>query len=161
MKNIAWFIFLMTACSVVIAECPPGEKLIAECVLPGAIEKQAMICYRKEKPVKLSYYFNNNEKTELEVNFGEKRKLSRWVDEATYTRYLWFTKDSYQYVIGVPQETPDAVAFLWVIRNNDKVIMSKNCLENSFGDKDERHPYIKDVSSTEGESSGFPFMSVK
>lgn len=24
----------------VVAECPPGEKLIAECVLPGAIENK-------------------------------------------------------------------------------------------------------------------------
>ena len=156
MKFIA--LLLLASAAHATDSCPSGEKLVAECILPGKIERKASICFSKGQTTSLSYYFKKGENTELEVNFSEKNKLNRWTDDGTYTRYFWFTRGAYSYIIGVPQETLGAVSFLWVKRKGDTKISDKGCVSNSFGDKDVSHPYIKDIPSSETKGKGFPFF---
>lgn len=161
MKYVFWFFIFISSYSVMSDECPPGESLVAKCILPGKVERNALICYKEKSPVSLSYYFIKNKHTDLKVDFSESRKLNRWIDEGTYTRYFWFSRGEYRYIIGVPQETVGAVSFLWVMKSKDETIVSKSCMENSFGNKDVDHPYIYDVPYTKGKDNGFPFLPIE
>ena len=156
MKSIYAIILFGTNAAYAAGSCPSGQKLIAECSLPGKVERKALICYSLEKPTSLTYFFKRKGHVELEVKFSEKNKLKRWTDETTYTRYFGFYRGSYSYTIGVPQETPGALAFLDV-KNGDTLLSTTDCLSNSFGEKDVAHPYIENVPDLKVRENHFKF----
>ena len=156
MKSIYAILFFATNAAYAVGGCPSGQKLIAECSLPGKVERKALICYSQEKPTSLTYFFKRKDHVELEVNFSEKNKLKRWTDEATYTRYFGFHRGSYSYTIGVPQETPGALAFL-DIKKEDNLLSTTDCLSNSFGEKDVVHPYIENIPDVKVRGNHFKF----
>lgn len=156
MKSIYVILLFITNSAYAIDGCPSGQKLIAECTLPGKIERRALICYTLEKPISLTYYFKKNGHVDLEVNFSDKNKLKRWVDDATYTRYFGFHRGSYSYTIGVPQETPGALAFL-DIKKAGALLSTTDCLSNSFGEKDIAHPYIENIPDIKVRENNFKF----
>lgn len=95
-------------------------------------------------------------KTELRVDFNSTRKLKRWVDKWTYTTYFGFSEGKYDYILGVPEEKPNAVAFL-NIKKDGKPISTSNCSSNSFGEKDIKNINIEDVSDSSVRDNGFKF----
>ena len=153
------FIVMLFFLNAAFAEisCPSGERLVAECALPSKkLEKKALICYRTTQPISLTYYFKRGQNVELEVKFNELNKLKRWLDKGTYTRYFGFSRGSYAYVIGVPEEKPGAVAFI-DIKKDKSLLSSTDCLTNSFGDKDVEHPYIAIIQDEIVRANNFEF----
>ena len=156
MKLACVILLFVTNVAHAVDGCPSGQKLIAECSLPGKVERKALICYTRDKPILLTYYFKKNGRVELEVKFTEKNKLKRWTDEGTYTRYFGFFRGSYSYTIGVPEERPGALAFL-DIKDGDTLLSTTDCLSNSFGEKDAEHPYIENVPDVKVRENHFKF----
>lgn len=84
------------------------------------------------------------------------RPLFRWVDKATYTTYFGFRTGEYGYVVGVPQQTFGAKAFLEVLKLN-KTIMSKTCTANSFGSERLKSVAIKELEDGSVRAQHFSF----
>lgn len=134
--------------------CVGDEVPMAYCLLPGDVKRRASIC--TDKLGNLYYRFTRNGKTELKVNFNRNHKLRRWVDKATYTTYFGFSKGEYSYVIGVPEEKPNARAFLEVTKKS-KIIFTQNCVENFFGEKHIKNNFIEDVPDDYVRKNNFAF----
>lgn len=136
------------------SECDFNETLLASCDFPGG-RRAAVFCassYKNES----RYFLKNGDVIELEVKFNGKNKLKRWLDLGTYTTYLGFNKECYSYVIGIPEEKPDAVAF-FDIKKNGRVISTKKCSSNSFGEKKFKNNSIDDVLDGVVRDNGFKF----
>lgn len=114
------------------SECDFNETLLASCAFPGG-RRVAVFCANNFKN-ESRYFLKNVDIVELEVKFNDKNKLKRWLDLGTYTTYIGFNKGYYSYLIGIPEEKPDAVAF-FDIKKNGRVISTKKCSANSFGEK--------------------------
>ena len=112
-------------------------------------------CASADKKI-VNYRFGLSSKVELDAVFSSEAPLSRWVDTATYTVYLGFRRAKYSYVFGVPQETLGARAFLDVAKDN-KDLMSAECTDNSFWEKDLGTEAIKEVENEFVRSNSFIF----
>lgn len=123
--------------------CKTDEIMIASCLLNEKKQRILSLCSSADK-LNISYRFGTRSKVELDVIFSNKEPVSRWVDVTTYTTYFGFRLKEYAYVVGIPQERYGATAFLEVTKN-DLGIMDRNCVENSFGEKNLRSDAIQDV----------------
>ncbi|MDN0110114.1 hypothetical protein [Yersinia mollaretii] len=155
MKRLLFTFLLVPAYQTYAAECSSDETMIASCTLSGKMQRVAAFC-TNEKTDTLYYVFRNGEDIELKVDFSESRKLKRWVDKWTYTTYFGFSQGKYDYVLGVPEEKPNAVAFLNIKKDGESVSI-KNCNFNSFGEKDIKNNSIDDVSDSSVRNNGFKF----
>ncbi|MCK1792054.1 hypothetical protein [Pseudomonas violetae] len=135
--------------------CTTDEVMIASCHLNEKKNRILSFCSSADKKV-VSYRFGLISKVELDAVFSSEAPLSRWVDTATYTVYLGFRRAKYSYVFGVPQETLGAKAFLDVAKDN-KDLMSAECTDNSFGEKDLGSEAIHEVEDEFVRSNGFIF----
>lgn len=150
------FVFMMFSISYANAnECANNETLIASCLLSGKVSRIATFC-AKPKDETIKYTFKKGVKKELVVGFDSKNKLKRWVDLGTYTTYLGFSRGEYSYILSIPEEKPGVVAQLDVKKNN-KLISSKQCDSNSFGDEGIKMNSIEDVSDDLVRDDGFKF----
>ncbi|GAA0480545.1 MULTISPECIES: hypothetical protein [Tatumella] len=150
------FVFMMFSISYANAsECAKNETLIASCSLSGKLSRIATFC-AKPKNGMIKYTYKNGMETELVVDFDFENRLKRWVDLATYTTYLGFSRGEYSYILSIPEEKPGVVAQLDVKKNN-KIISSKQCDSNSFGDEGIKMNSIEDVSDDVVRDGGFKF----
>ncbi|MGK2890066.1 hypothetical protein [Klebsiella michiganensis] len=155
MKIVLFIVFFTFSIHSFAGECNQDETLIASCDLKGKTRRVAAICLNK-KTEHLYYSFNNNGRVELSVDFTQGRKLKRWVDRWTYTTYFGFIRGGYSYVLGVPEERPDAVAFLDLKKNGNSLSLI-DCRTNSFGEKDVKNKNIDDIPDDEVRDNGFNF----
>lgn len=155
MKKIIFITIMMFTFNVYSTECNTNDVLIASCNLSGKTKRVAIFC-ADEKTDTVYYTFKKGNTPELTVNFSEKRKLKRWVDQGTYTTYFGFTRGEYSYVMGVPEERPGATAFL-DIKKGGETISSKECDSNSFGEKDVKNSSIEDVLDSSVRNNSFKF----
>lgn len=152
------FLFTLLAACVFPAyatECRTGETLIASCSLPGTTARVADFCINK-KTNSIYYAFSKGGRVELKVDFNENEKLKRWVDKWTYTTYFGFSQGKYDYILGVPEEKPGAVAFL-KIKKDGESLSTKSCNANSFGEKNVVSNKIEDVPDANVRDNGFKF----
>ncbi len=155
MKIILFTLFLMYSLHSNADECGLDEIMIASCALKGNTHRTASFCVNEKKGY-LYYSFKRNKKEELRVNFSQDRKLKRWVDQWTDTTYFGFSRGEYDYVLGVPEEKLDAVAFLDVKKNGDSLVLN-SCISNSFGSKDVKSSSIEDVSDSSVRDNNLKF----
>lgn len=155
MKKNMFFITALVMSQAYANECASNEILIASCTLSGKVERIAAFCANlKDDTVK--YRFTKGGETELVVGFNHQNKLRRWVDLGTYTTYLGFSRSDYSYILSVPEEKPGVVAQLDVKKNN-KIIISKQCDFNSFGEERLKMNSIEDIPDNLVRDSGFKF----
>lgn len=167
MKIFLWkivFVFVFFSCRQVSygAEenlCTLDEVLIASCHLSEKKKRIISFCASADKNL-VSYRFGLGSAVELDAVFSNEVPLSRWMDIATYTVYFGFRRGGYSYVFGVPQETLGAKAFLDVERGN-KNVMSVDCTDNSFGEKNLNSKAIQDVEDESVRGNGFLFPPVQ
>lgn len=155
MKKTILIVLLMSAFNAYSDECNVGEVLVASCVLPGKTQRVAVFCANKKNNT-VYYFFRKGAVKNLTVNFNVSSKLKRWLDQGTYTTYFGFKRGGYSYVLGVPEESPGALAFLDV-KKDGVTITSKECNENSFGEKDIKSNAIEDVPDSSVRDNGFKF----
>ncbi|MCX0501614.1 hypothetical protein [Erwinia billingiae] len=155
MSRFLFFLIMIYIYPSHAAECRGGETLIASCILPGEREKKAEFCINK-KTNSIYYAFKMGPDVQLKVDFTENRKLKRWVDKWTYTTYFGFNQGRYDYILGIPEEKFEAVAFL-KIKKDGKTLSAKSCRNNSFGEKGILSNKIEDVSDEKVRGSGFNF----
>lgn len=146
---------IMSASYAYADECSINETLVASCALSGEIPHTAAFCINTKSDTVI-YTFKKGSVPELTVEFNQKRKLKRWLDLGTYTTYLGFDKGAYSYVLRVPEEKPGAVAFLDV-KKNGKIISTKRCDSNSFGENDIKSNSIEDLLDDTVRNNGFKF----
>jgi hypothetical protein len=156
MRFLIFFLIILFSGTSYSVDCKSGEFLVARCSLSEKDKRVASICYKSGKKDSLTYYFQRNNHIELEVIFSDGEKLKRWIDRATYTTYFGFSRGDYSYVIGVPEEKPNAVAFL-DIKKRGVILNTHNCLTNSFGKKNIKHPYIEDIADNIVRANNFLF----
>lgn len=157
-KAIVFFVFFgmhMISYGAEISLCTSDEVMIASCNLNEKKNRVLSFCASPDKKI-VNYRFGFSSKIELDAVFSSEAPLSRWVDVATYTVYLGFRRGKYSYVFGVPQETLGAKAFLDVARDNKDVI-SAECTDNSFGEKNLSSKAIQDVEDESVRNNGFLF----
>ncbi len=145
------FIFSFHSCA---SECNFNETLLASCDFSKG-GRIAVFCASTDKS-ESRYFLRNDGFIELEVKFNDENKLKRWLDLGTYTTYFGFNKGIYSYVLGVPEERPDVVA-LFYIKRNGRLISTKKCEFNSFGEKNFKNNSIDDVLDTVVRNNGFKF----
>jgi hypothetical protein len=155
MKKLLLFFLLIHSYQSYANECSPNETMIASCTLTGKYKRVAVFCANK-KTDRIYYFFKRKGRVELKVEFSVSRKLKRWVDQWTYTTYFGFGQGKYDYVLGVPEEKPGAVAFLNIKKNGESLSLN-NCDSNSFGDKDIKSNSIEDVLDATVRDSNFRF----
>jgi len=155
MKKSLFGLLLLSACQTNASECNPGETMIASCTLSEKTQNIAAFC-TNEKADTLYYFFRENENTQLKVEFSASRKLKRWVDKWTYTTYFGFSQGKYDYILIVPEEKPNAVAFLNIKKDGVSISMKK-CNSNSFGEKDIQSNKIEEVLDAAVRDNGFKF----
>jgi hypothetical protein len=163
MKNIGLSVIIFIAFSAVhpiskgaeATLCSSDEVVIASCHLNERSNRIVSFCASADK---INYRFGSSSKMELIAVFSSEDRLSRWVDRATYTVYLGFERAKYSYVFGVPQETLGAKAFLDVSKHH-KNLMSAECTDNSFGEKDLVSQVIQEVEDNFVRDNGFIFPS--
>ncbi|CRY56867.1 Uncharacterised protein [Yersinia intermedia] len=155
MKRLLFIFLLVPVYQTYAAECNSDETMIASCSLPGKIQRVAAFC-TNEKTDTLYYVFKKGGNIELKVDFNTSRKLKRWVDQWTYTTYFGFSQGKYDYVLGVPEEKPNAMAFLNIKKDGESISIT-NCNSNSFGEKDIKSNSIDDVSDSSVRNNGFKF----
>jgi len=154
MKLISSLICLMMVSYSHGDVCDFGETVVELCNLTGKINSTVVFCANGDQEVR--YLFKKNDSVELEVDFDATNKLKRWMDLGTYTTYFGFNKGGYSYVLGVPEEKLGAVAFLDV-KKNGKIISSKECSSNSFGEKNVQNKSIEDVLDSSVKDNAFRF----
>lgn len=135
--------------------CVKNETLIAGCHLDEQKQRSVSLCSSADKET-ITYRFGTPEKDEMTQTFRATRPLFRWVDKATYTTYFGFRTGEYGYVVGVPQQTFGAKAFLEVLKLN-KTIMSKTCTANSFGSERLKNVAIKELDDGSVRAQHFSF----
>ena len=163
MKRIEFrvVVFLVLLCIHTVSRgaetnlCTSDEVMIASCHLNEKKSRILSFCASANKKI-VNYRFGSSSRVELNVTFSSEAPLSRWVDAATYTVYLGFRRGKYSYVFGVPQETLGAKAFLDVAKDN-KDLMSAECTDNSFGEKDLGSEAIHEVADEFVRSNDFLF----
>ena len=147
------FMMLFLISRVDASECANGEIVIASCTLQDRGE--AVFCLNKPSG-DLYYSFKKNNDLELKVTFTKVNKLKRWVDLGTYTTYFGFINEGFGYSLGVPEEKPNARAFL-NIKQNGKLISLRDCESNSFGEKEIKSDKIEEVNDLDVRNNGFRF----
>ncbi|WP_139199074.1 hypothetical protein [Pseudomonas panipatensis] len=135
--------------------CAVDEVVIASCQLDEVKHRVLSICY-KNNGKNVFYRFGRKENVELFVSFSREKRISRWIDFGTYTTYFGFRRGRYSYVLGIPEESYGARAFVKIKKDEEKV-MSRNCIANSFGEKLMRSPLIEDVEDEVVRRSDFIF----
>ncbi len=155
MKKSLFFFIVIYALHNHASACNTSEITVASCTLPGKIQRKASFCLNK-KNSGLYYAFEKGKQLELKVEFSPERKLKRWIDQWTYTTYFGFRRGEYDYIFAVPEEKPNAVAFLSV-KKDGKPLSLMNCNSNSFGEKDIQSPSIEDVFDATVRDNGFKF----
>lgn len=135
--------------------CEPNEVMIASCHLSERKNRIVSLCASADGAM-VFYRIGKEQNMELVNGFSKRRVLSRWVDKATYTTYFGFRLPPYAYVLGVPQQTYGAKAFLDVYRD-DKGIMLRVCTDNSFGETTFRSEAIREVPDDVVRGNGFLF----
>jgi len=155
MKQFLLAITLLFAGQSNASECNVGETIVASCDLPGKVKSTATLC-SNGKSGDLYYVFKSNGIIQLKVDFSTGRKIKRWVDKWTYTTYFGFSQGRYDYILIVPEEKPNAVAFLNVKKDGIYVSMKK-CSSNSFGEKDIQSDKVEDFLDSSVRDNGFKF----
>lgn len=135
--------------------CTSTEVEIASCELNEKKSRNLSFCADIDNKT-ISYRFGSRTKKELNIVFSSQAPLSRWVDTATYTVYFGFRRGEYSYVLGIPQETFGAKAFLIVTKNN-KTLTDTECTDNSFGEKNWDSDSIQDVDDASVRNNDFLF----
>ncbi|MBT8765825.1 hypothetical protein [Metapseudomonas boanensis] len=135
--------------------CDANEIMIASCFFDEPQRRILSICADKGGE-EIFYRFGRKDKVELSTAFSRNKKISRWIDLGTYTTYFGFRVGKYSYIFGIPEEAYGAKAFLKVKKNQDE-IMSRECTENTFGEKLMAAPSINDVDDEIIRDSGFIF----
>jgi len=135
--------------------CAHNEIMVASCNLDENKNRTLSFCSDATQKI-MFYRFGTASDIELEVVFSDKNPVSRWVDIATYTTFLGFRIDKYTYTLGVPEERFGAKAFLEITKNNE-TIMTRNCLENSFGEKKLTNTSIFEVDDSKVRNNKFIF----
>jgi len=154
-------IFLVFLCVNVVAYgaeeslCNPDEILVASCRLNEKKDRYLSFCASVDKKT-VTYRFGTESKIELDAIFSSNTPMFRWVDNATYTTYFGFRLAEYAYIFGVPQETLGAKAFLEVTKRN-RPLMSRECTNNSFGEKELNSDAIQEVKDNVVRDSKFLF----
>ena len=149
---------VLTSVSVLASEdtlCLTHESLIAGCRLDEQKQRSVSLCSSADKET-ITYRFGTLEKFEMTQIFRATSPLFRWVDKATYTTYFGFRTGAYGYVVGVPQQTFGAKAFLEVLKLN-KTIMSKTCTSNSFGSEHVDNAAIRELEDSSVRAQHFSF----
>ncbi|WP_223515943.1 hypothetical protein [Pseudomonas sp. GL-R-26] len=141
------------ACEVDL--CKADEMVIASCRLSEAKGRVVSFCASANKKT-ISYRVGSNSDLEMNIQFSNKKPVSRWLDVGTYTTYFGFRRAAYSYVLGVPQESLGARAFLEVAKN-DKILTSVDCVDNSYGEKNIDSEAIINVQDDLVRSNGFLF----
>ena len=154
MRRLLFVILIISAQQAYSAGCGTDETVVSSCTLLGKTPRVAAFCAKENSTI--YYSFEKNKKTKLRVDFNSTRKLKRWVDKWTYTTYFGFSEGKYDYILGVPEEKPNAVAFL-NIKKDGKSISTSNCSSNLFGEKDIKNINIEDVSDSSVRDNGFKF----
>jgi len=136
--------------------CNSDEVMIASCELREKKGRALSFCSSQDKRTAV-YRFGTVLNIELSNKFSMESPMSRWVAKWTYTTYLGFRINDHAYVLGVPQETYDAKAFVEITRNG-LMIMNRDCLENSFGEMNLHNDAIQDLDDdlVRGEKFLFP-----
>ncbi len=155
MKKSIFLLAALMTLHVYADECANNEILIASCTLSGKVTRVAKFCADPQSDT-IKYTFKKGGASELTVDFNSHNKLKRWVDLGTYTTYLGFSRGEYSYVLSVPEERLGAVAQLDVKKNN-KIISSKQCDSNSFGEEGVKINSIEDVQDSSVRGNGFKF----
>jgi len=155
MKKLIFLLAVLMMSHAYADECASNETLIASCTLSGKVKRMATFCADPQSDT-IKYTFKKGSVSELIVDFNSQNKLKRWLDLGTYTTYLGFNRGEYSYVLSVPEERPGVVAQLDVKRN-DKIISSKQCDSNSFGEEDIKMNSIEDVKDSSVRDNGFLF----
>jgi hypothetical protein len=135
--------------------CQREEIMIASCQIDENLKRILSICSSGDRK-SIAYRFGTKSKIEMEVDFSRHRRVSRWDDSWTHTIHFGFKIGEYGYILGVPQETYGAKAFLDVTKG-DTLIKSSQCLENSFGEKALLSEAIVDIPDAAVRDSGFIF----
>ncbi|WP_341522390.1 hypothetical protein AABC73_02895 [Pseudomonas sp. G.S.17] len=138
--------------------CGFGEITIASCILNEEKSRILSFCSSADKKI-VFYRFGTKSKIDLSRKFSLVSPMSRWVDKWTFTTYLGFRVNEHAYVLGVPQERYGARAFLEVAKN-DKAIMERSCIENSFGQKKLDSEAIRDVEDSVVRDNKFLFPPI-
>lgn len=123
--------------------CTEDEKILASCDFN---RKKISFCADADGK-SIHYRYGTSLSTELQVQFTSRKPLSRWVDAATYTTYLGFRQGKYIYLFGIPEERPNANAFLDIYKDNI-LIKSMSCIGNSLGEKALASGAIRDVDDS-------------
>lgn len=155
MKKVIFILAALMMSHAYADECASNEILIASCTLSGKLKRMAIFCADPQSDT-IKYTFKKGNASELIVDFNYQKKLKRWVDLGTYTTYLGFNRGEYSYVLSVPEERPGVVAQLDVKRKN-KIISSKQCDSNSFGEANIKMNSIEDVKDGAVRDNGFLF----
>lgn len=124
--------------------CAAAETKIASCETTKG--KIVSVCSGDNR-VEAYYRFGTPLDVELEVKFHQGRSLYRWVDLNTYITFFGFRRGGYLYVLGVPQETFGARAFINVRKAGSDFSYGDTftCRSNSFGEKMLASKAITDV----------------
>lgn len=156
--SLGFTVTILISVSVLASEdisCFKNETLIAGCHLDEQKQRSVSLCSSANKET-ITYRFGTPEKDEMAQTFRATRPLFRWIDKATYTTYFGFRTGEYGYVVGVPQQTFGAIAFLEVLKLN-KTIMSKTCTANSFGSERLKNVAIKELDDGSVRAQHFSF----
>lgn len=137
----------------ILLGCHSDEILIASC----SILKTELIrfCFNL-KTERISFFLKKENQPELTIKFDKNNTLKRWVDLGTYTTYFGFKEGAYSYILGVPEERPNARAF-FDIEQNGQTVDSKECNDNSFGIKHIKTESVEDILDSSVRENSFKF----
>jgi hypothetical protein len=137
--------------------CKNSETLIASCTLIEN-KKQLSLCENNNQD-QISYHVGSFDHTEARVIFSKHNPMHRWIDAQTNVTFLGFTLSDRTYVLGVPQETYGARAFLFIKAKNAPIDFNAPlfCTSNSFGHKNRASEAILDSTDESVRKSGFIF----
>ncbi len=138
--------------------CRAGETEIGMCNFEASKDRLFSICLAPHKEV-VSVRLGTIVQSEVEAEFSPSQKIYRWIDSSTYVTFFGFNSAGFSYVFGVPQETIDARAFLFINKAGAPLDFGAPnlCETNSFGDKSVISDAIQDVDDKEVRNCGFVF----
>lgn len=138
--------------------CRASETEIGLCDFEGAKNRSLSLCLNPHKEV-ISFRIGTVLQSEVEAEFSPSQKIYRWIDSSTYVTFFGFNSAGFSYVFGVPQETIDARAFLFIKKAGAPIDFGAPnlCETNSFGYKSVISDAIQDIDDKDVRNCGFVF----
>lgn len=128
--------------------CTGNEISVVSCAIAAPKNKIVSVCaIQRDKSITgIEYRFGKKAAVEMTypVNEKTKNKIYRGTLRATHTKIFGFKINEYFYVIGVPQESFGARAFLQ-IRKNGSIVKNMQCTSNSFGESEIESNFLTEV----------------